>query len=108
MGAHVGYEDDAQEQIQALLVLVLHLLRPLLRHGRAAARGPPHPSVRCCELGILVILPGTKKKPTRGPNCFLVDPVLGRAASPSLLIFFGLDRVLRPIDPLAINGGASI
>ena len=30
MGAHVGYEDDAQEQIQPLPILVLHLLRPLL------------------------------------------------------------------------------
>ena len=40
MGAHVRYEDDAQKQIQPLPVLVLHLLRPLLRHGCAAGGAP--------------------------------------------------------------------
>ena len=50
MGAHVGYEDDAQEQIQPLPILVLHLLRPLLRHG-CAARGSPPPSVCAGNLG---------------------------------------------------------
>jgi hypothetical protein len=58
--AHVGYEDDAQEQVQALLVLVFHLLRPLLRHG-CAPRGssPPAdlpPSACAGNLGILVCL----------------------------------------------------
>jgi len=70
VGAHVGYEDDAQEQIQQLPILVLHLLHPLLRHG-CAARGSPPPSVcagnlgsSCFFYGILAFLLGKKPSPS--------------------------------------------
>jgi len=105
VGAHVGYEDDAQEQIQPLPILVLHLLCPLLRHG-CVARGSPPPSVcagnlgsSCFFYGILVFLLGKKPSPSATPRelfSFLVGLIirLGRAASSSShLIFFGLKWV---------------
>ena len=111
MGAHVGYEDDAQEQIQPLPVLVLHLLRPLLRHG-CAARGSPPPSVCAGNLGsscvfffdgILVffyhdphVFAWQEAESVSYPyaNSFLLGLIIGpgrAASSSSHLVFFGFN-----------------
>ena len=85
VGAHVGYEDDAQEQIQPLPVLVLHLLHPLLRHG-CAARGSPPPSVCDGNLGSSCFcLARSRVHQLCLANSFLVGLIigLGRAASSS-------------------------
>ena len=109
VGAHVGYEDDAQEQIQPLPVLVLHLLRPLLRHG-CAARGSPPPSVCAGNLGSSCFFMGSscfclarsRVHQLRLANSFLVGLIIGlglAVSSSTHLIFFVL-KWAQPIDPL--------
>ena len=109
VGAHNGYEDDAQEQIQPFSVLVLHLLRPCFAMAALLdvllplqfVLGTWDPRVffmgssRFC-------LARSRVHQLRFANSFLVGLIIGlglAVSSSTHLIFFVL-KWAQPIDPL--------